>query len=153
MHPAIRLIALVLSLTLAPNISCGFARAQDRTSPFGTGVWTVIIPDAFPNFIYSWRFKPDGTYREDGRDARTGKPVQETLSGHWTVDNAHVSLRQKDQPFVFEGILVQDRLSGTLYFNGRNYSRFCAVKGETAPKTCSEEGVASSASPGRNNRS
>jgi hypothetical protein len=60
-----------------------------------------MIPDAFPRFVYHWRFKSDGTCQEDGRDALTAKPIQPTFSGTWAIANAQVSLRQKDQPFVF----------------------------------------------------
>lgn len=113
------------------------SRAADEAADAGGVVWTAIIPDAFPRFVYTWRMGPDGTYREDGRDGRTGTAIQATLSGHWSVDGAHMVLRQQDLPYVFDGVVLGGLYSGTLYFNGRAISRFCAAKGDAAPDHCS----------------
>jgi hypothetical protein len=99
-------------------------------------VWTAIIPDSFPGFTYTWRMKDDGTYREDGRDEARALPIQPTLSGRWSREGARMLLKQDDQPFVFDGVVLGGLYSGTLYFHGRPYSRFCAAKGEAAPKHC-----------------
>ena len=101
-----------------------------------TAVWTAIIPDGFPGFIYTWRMKGDGTYREDGRDESKGIPIQPALYGHWSRDSLRMLLRQDDQPFVFDGVVLGGVYTGTLYFHGRAYSRFCAAKGEVAPQRC-----------------
>ena len=61
-------------------------------------------------------------------------------------------LRQQDQPFVFDGVVLGSLYAGTLYFNGRAVSRFCAAKGDEAPKRCdAQPGVAMTGaqSPGR----
>jgi hypothetical protein len=100
-------------------------------------VWTAIIPDAFPRNFYTWRMRPDGTYREDGRDVLRGTAIQETLSGRWTIEEARMILRQAGQPFAFDGVVIGATYSGTLYFNGRAISRFCAAKGEKPPDACS----------------
>jgi hypothetical protein len=116
-----------------------------RETDFGASdaVWTAIIPDGFPGFIYTWRMKLDGTYREDGRDAANGTPIQPTLSGRWRRDGTHMLLMQTDQPFVFDGVVLGGLYSGTLYFNGQAYSRFCAAKGDRAPVRCDPaQGVA-----------
>ena len=99
-------------------------------------VWIAIIPDAFPRYVYTWRMRSDGTYREDGRDALKGTPIQETLSGRWTMEGARMILRQQGIPYVFDGVVLGNVYTGTLYLNGRSNSRFCAAKGETAPERC-----------------
>ena len=109
-------------------------------------VWTAIIPDAFPGYVYTWRMKSDGTYREDGRDA-TGTPIQSTLSGRWNSEAPRMVLRQQDLPYVFDGVVLGNLYTGTLYFNGLPVSRFCAAKGDEAPKRCDAgQGVASAES-------
>jgi hypothetical protein len=102
-------------------------------------IWTATIPDAFPRNVYTWRLRPDGTYGEDGRDVLTGEPVQPTLSGRWTVDGTRMILRQDGIRYVFDGVVVGDRYSGTLYLGEQRMSRFCAVKGETVPQHCEAE--------------
>jgi hypothetical protein len=99
-------------------------------------VWTAIIPDAFPNYIYTWHMKGDGSYREDGRAAANGRPIQPTLSGRWNREGARMVLRQDDQPFVFDGMVLGNLYAGTLYFSGNSRSRFCAARGETPPDHC-----------------
>jgi hypothetical protein len=121
--------ALFCALSARPSLA-------SETSGGPATVWTAIIPDGFPGFIYTWRMKDDGTYREDGREEASGKPVQPTLSGRWSRDEARMLLKQDDQPFVFDGVVLGGLYSGTLYFHGRAYSRFCAAKGEAAPKRC-----------------
>jgi hypothetical protein len=106
-------------------------------------VWTAIIPDGFPRNVFTWRLRPDGAYEEDGRDALTGKSIQPTLSGRWTVEGARMILLQDDIPYVFDGVVVGDHYSGTLYLRGRKVSRFCAVKGEAMPQPCEVEDHAS----------
>jgi hypothetical protein len=100
-------------------------------------VWTAIIPDAFPRYVYTWRMRSDGSYREDGRDVVKGTAIQDTLSGRWTVEGARMILRQQGQPFMFDGVVLGGLYTGTLYLNGRAVSRFCAAKGETPPERCS----------------
>ena len=98
--------------------------------------WTAIIPDGFPGFIYTWHMTDDGTYHEDGRDETKGTPIQPTLSGHWSRDGSRMLLQQDGQPFVFDGVVLGGLYNGTLYLGGRSYSRFCAAKGDVAPKRC-----------------
>jgi hypothetical protein len=106
-------------------------------------VWTAIIPDAFPRYVYTWRMSPDGNYREDGRDGASGRPIQAMLSGHWSLDGARTMLRQEGYPFVFDGVVVGNSYSGMLYLDSRSFSRFCAAKGKKPPERCgSEAGVA-----------
>ena len=101
-----------------------------------TTVWTAIIPDGFPGFVYTWRMTDDGSYREDGRDEAKGTSIQPTLSGHWSRDGSRMLLKQDDQPFVFDGVVLGGLYTGTLYFHGRATSRFCAARGDAAPKRC-----------------
>lgn len=115
---------------------------QAAEAPQGV-VWTAIIPDAFPRYIYTWHISPDGTYREDGRDAATGAAIQAALSGQWSVDGPRMILRQRDLPYVFDGVVLGGLYTGTLYLNGRFASQFCAAKGESAPQSCGKKpGVA-----------
>ena len=111
-------------------------RAEQADDGEAGAVWTAIIPDAFPNYIYTWRMRGDGSYREDGRDAARGKPIQPTLSGHWSREGPHMMLRQDDQPYVFDGVVLGNLYAGTLYFGGRARSRFCAIRGEAPPEHC-----------------
>jgi hypothetical protein len=119
---------------LFPRTSC-FA-LEGAEGPDGVD-WTAIIPDAFPRYVYTWRMRSDGTYREDGRDAVKGTAIQETLSGRWTTEGARMILRQQGQTFVFDGVVLGDIYTGTLYFNGRVVSRFCAARGDSPPDRCS----------------
>jgi hypothetical protein len=122
-------------------LSALLSPAQDgRATPADDGeagaVWTAIIPDAFPNYVYTWHMNGDGSYREDGRDATKGLPIQPTLSGHWTREGPRMLLRQDGQPFVFDGMVLGNLYSGTLYFGGNARSRFCAARGQTPPDHC-----------------
>ena len=111
-------------------------RAEQADDSEAGAIWTATIPDAFPNYIYTWRMRGDGSYREDGRDAARGKPIQPTLSGHWSREGPHMMLRQDDQPYVFDGVVLGNLYAGTLYFGGRARSRFCAIRGEAPPEHC-----------------
>ena len=130
--------------------SCWHAQpslAREASEGASITVWTAIIPDAFPRYVYTWRMKGDGTYREDGRDAATGAPIQSTLSGRWNSEGPRMVLRQQDVPYVFDGVVLGGLYAGTLYFNGRPVSRFCAAKGDAAPTRCDAgPGVASAQS-------
>jgi hypothetical protein len=99
-------------------------------------VWTVLIPDAFPRFVFIWHVNADGSYAEDGRDAATGRPIQSTLHGHWSRDGAHMILRQDGLPYVFDGVVLGNLYAGTMYFDVRSSSRFCAARGEQPPDHC-----------------
>jgi hypothetical protein len=122
-----RLCALALLGVMLWNPSPGHA---------AEAVWTAIIPDAFPNDIFTWHMRDDGLYREDGRDALTGKPIQPTLSGRWSREGPHMELWQDGLPYVFDGVVIGNLYGGTLYFNGATRSRFCAARGETPPERC-----------------
>jgi hypothetical protein len=134
--PPIRLrkIGLVLAAALL-TLALGIVPATADRGVAGS--WTVLIPDAFPNFIFTWRIAADGSYDEDGRESATGRPIQPTLHGRWSVEGERLILRQTDISYVFDGILSGMSYAGLLYLEGRPVSRFCAVKGETAPKRCS----------------
>lgn len=129
---------IAVSVALAVAISGGTARADDvgPQSERPAVVWTAVIPEGFPRYVYTWRLMPDGTYKEDGRQAQTGKPVQPTLSGHWTREGERRILRQDGMNFMFDGVIVGDQYTGALYGGGRRLSRFCAVRGETALPHC-----------------
>jgi hypothetical protein len=99
-------------------------------------VWTVLIPDAFPRFVFIWHVNADGSYAEDGRDAATGRPIQSTLHGHWSRDGARMILRQDGLPYVFDGVVLGNLYAGTMYFDVRSSSRFCAARGEQPPDHC-----------------
>ena len=130
---SVQLLALLAALFLLP------AQAGDKVpaSDF-TGAWTVIIPEAFPGFVYAWQINADGTYQEEGWDRETGNPIQETLSGRWSANGKTITLSQEGIPYVFEGSRTGRSLAGTLYLNGKNVSRFCASKGDTPPDRCDQ---------------
>jgi hypothetical protein len=100
------------------------------------GIWTVLIPDAFPRFIFTWRIAADGSYAEDGRNSATDRPIQPTFHGRWTLEDERLVLRQTEYNYVFEGTLSGTSYAGNLYLEGVLVSRFCAAKGEAAPKRC-----------------
>jgi hypothetical protein len=126
--------ALVLALSSAMlPVSAGEGGRQSKPS----GAWTAIIPDAYPNYVYTWRFAPDGTYTEDGSDL-SGASIQPMQSGHWSLDGARMIMRQDTDTFVFDGVLAGKRYWGTLTLDGREISKFCAAKGEDPPEHCDE---------------
>jgi hypothetical protein len=123
------------------RLDATFARATSDAQA-GT-VWTALIPDAFPHDIYTWHLNADGSYAEDGRDAATGKPIQSTLQGHWSRNGARMILRQDGLPYVFDGVVLGNLYAGTMSFDGRSSSRFCAARGEQPPERCNPgQGVA-----------
>lgn len=128
---SVQLLALLCALCLFP------AQAADTTDDV-TGDWTLIIPDAFAGIVYSWRINADGTYQEEGWDRETGRPIQTTLSGRWSADGKKIKLAQEGIPYMFEGSRTGRSIAGTLYLNGKNVSRFCALKGETPPDRCDQ---------------
>jgi hypothetical protein len=130
-----RLLPFVMFCALLCSPAQG-GREPEADDGEAGAVWTAIIPDAFPNNIYTWHMKGDGSYREDGRDAARGRPIQPTLSGRWNRDRARMVLRQDDHPYVFDGVVLGNLYAGTLYFAGRSRSRFCAIRGEKAPERC-----------------
>jgi hypothetical protein len=80
--------------------------------------------------------KPDGTYAEDGRDAATGKPIQQTLSGRWNVEDKRMILHQDTLGYVFDGIMTGSQYSGLLYLNMKAFSRFSATRDDTPGPPC-----------------
>ena len=44
------------------------------------------------------------------------KPIQRTLSGRWSRDGSRMQLKQDDQPFVFDGVVLGGLYTGTLCF-------------------------------------
>lgn len=115
--------AALIGLLAAP------AAAQDK-------VWTAVIPQAFAGNVYTWHLKADGGYLEDGRNAASGAAVQSTLSGHWCLTGRHMVLHQDGIDYVFDGDIVGDEYLGVVYLDGKRLSRFCALRGETPPKSC-----------------
>jgi hypothetical protein len=140
----VRLLPIVI---FCCAVLCGLRSEAASTSDVSDAqagtIWTVLIPDAFPRFVYTWHFNADGSYAEDGRDAATGRPIQSTLHGHWSRDGARMILRQDGLPYVFDGVVLGDLYAGTMTFDGRAGSRFCAAKGEQPPDHCSPpQGIA-----------
>jgi hypothetical protein len=130
-----RLVLILVSCVLLSDIGAQPSLALE-TGTSAAAVWSAIIPDGFPGFVYTWQMKDDGSYREDGRDGASGKPIQPTLSGRWSRDGSRMLLKQEGQPFVFDGVVLGGLYTGTLYLHGRAYSRFCAQTGDVAPKRC-----------------
>src|SRR6266481_873187 len=120
--PALAAWGTFLCWLANPGFSFDAAEAPDGV------VWTAVIPDAFPRYFYTWRMSADGTYREDGRDALKGTPMRSTLSGRWSLEGERMILRQDGQPFVFDGVVLGDTYTATLYLDGHSYSRFCAAR-------------------------
>jgi len=135
-----RLFAPIILCATLWHLPATPTRSLEANDAQPDAILTAIIPDAFPRYVYTWRLKADGTYREDGRDASTGTPIQRTLSGGWSREGTRMILRQEDQPFVFEGAVLGNLYAGTLYFGGRAASRFCAVRGEQPPTRCDSGG-------------
>ena len=143
----IRLLSLtVVCCALLRLLQADPSFALEAGGAASVTVWTAIIPKAFPRYVYTWRMNDDGTYREDGRDAVKGTPIQPTLSGRWSRDGPRMLLRQDNLPYVFDGVVLGDLYTGTLTLNGRPVSPFCAAKGEQAPQSCNPQpGVAMAA--------
>lgn len=98
--------------------------------------WSVIIPEAFPNVVYTWRFNANGTYQESASNAVTGESVQETFYGHWTLKGARMLVQQDDSDYVFDGAGLGNSYNGSLMEAGKKISRFCGRKGKEPPETC-----------------
>jgi hypothetical protein len=130
-----RLVLILIWCALLAGLSAPSSFAREA-GDVQAAVWTAIIPDGFPGYVYTWRMKDDGSYREDGRDEAKALQIQPTLYGRWSRDGSHMLLKQDDLPFVFDGVVLGGLYTGTLYFRGRPYSRFCAVIGDTAPQNC-----------------
>jgi hypothetical protein len=105
----------------------------------------VLIPEAFPDFIFTWQIIADGSYDEDGHDSATKRSIQPTFHGRWALEGERLILRQTAYNYVFDGTLSGTSYAGSLYYEGRLVSRFCAAKGETAPKRCSSAPLISDA--------
>lgn len=140
------LAMLVLAISLI-GPATALERFRSAEQGAAAGVWTGIIPDGYPVFVYTWRLKTDGTYVEDGEHFLTKARVQPTLSGRWTVTGTHMTMTQDTVGFVFEGTLRDDRYYGMLYLKGGKYSRFCAIKGTVAPTSCENNLYLSSLAP------
>jgi hypothetical protein len=132
------LMLVLVAVATVAGLSNSRAGAPDA-SPVGT--WTIVIPEGFPNDVFTWRLKADGTYEEDGRDAKTGQSVQPTYTGRWSVADGRMTLQQNEFEYVFAGPLIGDRYSGMLTLAGREVSYFCAAKGDQAPRTCDKATV------------
>jgi hypothetical protein len=115
-----------------------WALPVDAQEPGNSQDWTAVIPKGFPGYAYTWHLRPGGTYTEDGHEIATGKAVQPTLSGRWSMTGRHMVLRQDGIGYVFEGDLIGDEYLGVLYLDGKRFARFCAVKGEEPPQTCTD---------------
>jgi len=102
----------------------------------GDALWAAIITRGFPDEVFTWHLNPDGSYREDGRDAATGSRPQPPLSGHWKVSGAHMMLRQEGINYLFDGVVMGDAFQGVLYLDGKPFARFCARKGVNPPPDC-----------------
>jgi hypothetical protein len=138
-----RLAAFVPCLLILQLVHADTVHANETSQAQASTVWTALIPDAFPRYVYTWQLNADGTYLENGRDAATGRPIQSTLHGHWSRDGAQMILRQDGLPYVFDGVVLGNLYAGTMYFDGRSSSRFCAAKGELPPEGCNAgQGVA-----------
>ena len=112
----ISVFALLCAVLCGLPAQRSFAVESSNGADEAGAIWTAIIPDAFPGYVYTWRMKDDGTYREDGRDPRTSRPIQPTLSGRWSRDGFHMMLRQDNLPFVFDGVVLGGLYTGTLCF-------------------------------------
>jgi hypothetical protein len=126
-------LVLLAALAVFPA-HAGDKRAADDP----TGVWTLVIPESFPDFVYVWRINADGTYQEEGWARETGTSIQPTLTGRWTTDGKKLTLSQEGIPYVFEGSRIGRAINGRLYLNGKGVSRFCAQQGDTPPDRCDQ---------------
>jgi hypothetical protein len=131
----IRLLAALLML--APPLATGpaFAVSVEDLS----GEWTILIPNAFPGMVFSWKVAKDGTYQEDAKREMSGRRTQPTMSGKWSVEDRHLVMTQDSQGFVFEGDVSGNFYSGSLFLKGVPVSHFCAVKGTESPGSCDRQ--------------
>ena len=130
--------ALLRPMTLRPPIFLvsGLALMVFASPALGAdAIWTAVITRGFPDDVFTWHLQADGSYREDGRDAK-GASIQPTLSGHWTVSSHRMVLRQEGIAYVFDGEIAGADYRGVLYFNGAPVARFCALKGDKPPPDC-----------------
>jgi hypothetical protein len=128
--------ALLRPMTLRPAIFLVSSLALSASSAWSAdATWTAIITPGFPDDVFTWHLKADGSYREDGRDVK-GASIQPTLSGHWTVSSHRMVLRQEGIAYVFDGEIAGADYRGVLYFNGAPVARFCALKGNKPPTDC-----------------
>lgn len=125
-----------MALRLKTLLAIALAGATALPAGAHEAVWTAVIPQGFPDNIYTWRLKPDGSYAEAGRDRRTGMAVQPTLSGHWRMTGRHMVLHQDGIDYVFDGEIMGDEYLGTVYLDAKRFSRFCAARGTAPPRTC-----------------
>lgn len=131
-HMIVRLMAAFL--VLAPPLATGPALATSADAL--AGEWTIVIPDAFPGMVFSWRVSLDGTYQEDAKRVISGRRTQPTMTGRWSIEDRHLVMTQDSQGFVFEGDVAGNYYSGSLFLKGVPVSHFCALKGSTSPGTC-----------------
>jgi hypothetical protein len=98
-------------------------------------VWTMVVGGQQSSYVFTWRLREDGTYLEDGRDARTGQSIQPTLTGRWSRSGGRMTMQQDgSSPFKFEGLIAGRRYSGTMTLRGERISTFCAAQGDDVPR-------------------
>ena len=131
-HTVVRLMAALLLLLPPMMTGPALAAPADELA----GEWTILIPDAFPGMVFSWKVSQDGTYQEDARRAVSGRRAQPTMSGRWSLEDRHLVMTQDSQGFVFEGDVAGKYFSGSLFLKGVPGSHFCALKGSEIPGTC-----------------
>lgn len=130
-------IGLLLWVSMLFAASMTAATAQNLQTQPEPEEWTGIIPDRFPHNVYTWRLSADGTYEEDAVESASGRSAQPTFSGCWRAYGEAMVLRQNGIGYLFMGtVRGMDYYAGTLFLNGRPFSRFCATKGPRAPKAC-----------------
>ena len=112
-------LALTLVLAVAPST------AQE---PVAEGVWSVVIPNAFPGQVFTWRVAADGSYNEDARSIRSGARMQNTVSGRWDLQGVHLVFRQTDENYVFDGTVAGGCYIGRVTLQGKDISSFTARK-------------------------
>ena len=131
-----RTVARLLTafLLLLTTLMAGPALAAPADTLLGE--WTILIPDAFPGMVFTWRVKQDGTYQEDAQRGVSGRRAQPTMAGHWSIEDRHLVFTQDTQGFIFEGDISGNYYSGSLFLQGVEVSHFCALKGSESPGTC-----------------
>src|SRR6185437_11527849 len=118
-HASRGTIAGATSRTRGVSVSLGCGAAFERPTGPRRGQHDLdrVIPEAFPGIVYTWRLNPDGSYAEDGRYAN-GAPAQPTMSGHWSRQGGHMTLRQNNFGYVFDGDVSGRRYQGVLFQDG-----------------------------------